>query len=80
MSFVHVKDCRLSVARHGQAEGWHYRQTVVAGLWAEPGKGELPLTDIVGAGWLMVEVDRPDITDPFDSAVASASWMRAAFG
>jgi hypothetical protein len=31
-------------------------------------------------GWLIVEVDRPDITDPFDSAVASASWMRAAFG
>lgn len=58
---MHVKDCRLSVARQGQAEGWHYRQTVVAGLWAEPGRG-------------------PDITDPFDSAVASASWMRTAFG
>jgi inosose dehydratase len=59
---------------------------VVAGLWAEPGRGELPLTDILGAlpatfdGWLMVGVDRPDLTDPFDSAVASASWMRAAFG
>jgi len=83
--FVHVKDARLSVARKGRAEGWSYRQTVLAGLWAEPGSGELPLTEILGAlptpfdGWLMVEVDRPAIPDPFDSAVASASWMRATY-
>jgi inosose dehydratase len=83
--FVHVKDARLSVARKGRAEGWSYRQTVLAGLWAEPGGGELPLTEVLGAlpatfdGWLMVEVDRPAITDPFDSAVASASWMRATY-
>jgi inosose dehydratase len=82
VSFVHVKDCRLSVAR----QGWEYRKTVTAGLWAEPGRGELPLTEILGAlpatfdGWLMVEVDRPDIADPFESAVASASWMRANYG
>ncbi|HEX6355673.1 sugar phosphate isomerase/epimerase [Actinophytocola sp.] len=81
--FVHVKDCRLSVAEKGRAEGWNYRQTVLAGLWAEPGRGELPLTEILGAlpadfdGWLMVEVDRPDITDPYESATVSAEWMRA---
>lgn len=83
--FVHVKDARLGVARQGRAEGWNYRQTVLAGLWTEPGDGELPLTEILGAlpttfdGWLMVEVDRPAITDPYDSAVASASWMRATY-
>jgi len=83
--FVHVKDCRLSVARQGRAEGWNYRQTVLAGLWAEPGRGELPLTEILGAlpdtfdGWLMVEVDRPDIADPYESATASAQWMRATY-
>lgn len=82
VSFVHVKDCRLSVAR----QGWEYRKSVVAGLWAEPGRGELPLKEILAAlpatfdGWLMVEVDRPDISDPFDSAVASASWMRTTYG
>jgi inosose dehydratase len=84
--FVHVKDCRLSVGRQGRAEDWNYRQTVLAGLWAEPGRGELPLTEILGAlpstfdGWLMVEVDRPDITDPYESAQVSAQWMHANYG
>jgi inosose dehydratase len=82
VSFVHVKDCRLSVARQGRAEGWDYRRIVRAGLWAEPGRGELELTEILGAlpatfdGWLMVEVDKPDISDAFESAKASAAWMR----
>jgi len=81
--FVHVKDCRLTVAARGREAGWTYQQTVLAGLWAEPGRGELPLLDILGAlgadygGWLIVEVDRPDIADPYESAKASASWMRS---
>ncbi|MGW2330461.1 sugar phosphate isomerase/epimerase family protein [Streptomyces sp. NPDC001700] len=84
--FVHVKDCRLSVAAQGREGDWGYQQTVLAGLWAEPGRGELDLTGIIGNlpstfdGWLMVEVDRPDITDPYESAVASARWMRAEYG
>jgi inosose dehydratase len=84
--FVHVKDCRLSVAQEGRAGDWDYKKIVRAGLWVEPGRGELPLVDILGAlgndfgGWLMVEVDKPDIADPYESAVASATWMRATFG
>lgn len=86
--FVHVKDCRLSVAAQGQEKGWGYRQTVMAGLWAEPGRGELDLAAIIGNlpatfdGWLMAEAeaDRPDITDPYDSAVASARRMHTACG
>jgi inosose dehydratase len=83
--FVHVKDCRLSIAQQGKTQDWHYRQTVLAGLWAEPGRGELPLPNILAAlpepfnGWLMVEVDRPDITDPFESAKTSATWMHKTF-
>jgi inosose dehydratase len=83
--FVHVKDCRLSVAAEGRRQDWGYQQTVLAGLWVEPGRGELDLTEIIGKlpstfdGWLMVEVDRPDIADPFESAVASARWMRSTF-
>lgn len=86
LPFVHVKDCRLSVAAQGRADDWGYQRTVLAGLWAEPGRGELPLGEILGAlpadfgGWLMVEVDRPDIADPFECAVASATWMRARYG
>jgi inosose dehydratase len=86
VAFVHVKDCRLSVAKQGRDNGWDYQQTVVAGMWAEPGRGELPLTDILGAlpgtfdGSLMVEVDKPDIADPFESAAAAASWMKARYG
>jgi inosose dehydratase len=84
--FVHVKDCRLTVAEQSRREGWDYRRTVREGLWAEPGRGELPLTDILDAlpstfdGWLMVEVDRPDIADPFECAVVSAKWMHARYG
>ncbi|WP_432875384.1 sugar phosphate isomerase/epimerase family protein [Kribbella sp. CA-245084] len=84
--FVHVKDCRLSVAAQGRSEDWDYRTIVRAGLWAEPGRGELPLVEILDAlgndftGWLMVEVDKPDLTDPYESAVASATWMKATFG
>jgi inosose dehydratase len=84
--FVHVKDCRLSVAAEGRAGDWDYKKIVRSGLWAEPGRGELPLVEILGAlgndfgGWLMVEVDKPDIADPYESAVASATWMRATFG
>ena len=53
---------------------WGYQQTVLAGLWVEPGRGELDLNGIIGNlpstfdGWLMVEVDRPDIADPYESA------------
>ncbi|MFF1400992.1 sugar phosphate isomerase/epimerase family protein [Streptomyces sp. NPDC058287] len=83
--FVHVKDCRPEVAERGRTRGWGYQETVVNGLWVEPGRGGLELADIVGRlpadfdGWLMVEVDRPDIADAHESAVASAAWMRGAF-
>src|SRR3954451_11365177 len=59
--FVHVKDCRLSVAARGGQEDGGYQQTVLAGLWAEPGRGELDLTGILTNlpstfdGYLMVE-------------------------
>ncbi|MFC4503675.1 MULTISPECIES: sugar phosphate isomerase/epimerase family protein [Streptomyces] len=84
--FVHVKDCRLSVATRGREQGWGYQQTVLDGLWVEPGRGELDLAGIIGNlpgdfdGWLMVEVDRPDIADCYESAVASARWMHTTFG
>ncbi|MET7662726.1 sugar phosphate isomerase/epimerase [Streptomyces sp. NPDC005349] len=83
--FLHIKDCRPEAVERGRANEWGYQETVVNGLWVEPGRGGLALADIVGRlpddfdGWLMVEVDRPDIADPYESAVASAAWMRGAF-
>ncbi|MFI7081488.1 sugar phosphate isomerase/epimerase family protein [Micromonospora sp. NPDC049903] len=83
---VHLKDCRLGVAAESRAADRDYRATVRAGLWVEPGRGELPLTeflDCLGSefdGWLMVEVDSPDLPDPYQSAVASATWARGVFG
>jgi inosose dehydratase len=80
---VHVKDCRMSVADKAREADLTYQQTVAAGLWVEPGRGELPLESMLAelprgfSGWLIVEVDRPDIADPFESAKASAAWMRA---
>lgn len=82
--FVHVKDCRTEVAAQGKDKGWSYQETVLHGLWAEPGRGSLDLTGILGNlpdtfdGALIVEVDRPDL-EPYESAVASAAWMRSAF-
>jgi inosose dehydratase len=83
--FVHVKDCRLTVAKAGRDHDWDYCATVLAGLWVEPGRGELHLESILGglpesfAGWLMVEVDRPDLSDPAESARVSAAWMHSTF-
>jgi inosose dehydratase len=79
---VHVKDCRLSVAERARSEKLGYRAAVMDGLWAEPGRGELELEAMLDAlpatfeGWLIVEVDRPDLPDPLESARASASWMK----
>ncbi len=83
---LHVKDCRLSVARRGKERDATYRQTVQEGLWVEPGRGELDLRAMLAPlpaefdGWAIVEVDRPDIRDPWESARASAAWMRALTG
>lgn len=82
--FVHVKDCRAEVAAEGVMKGWGYQETVLHGLWVEPGRGGLDLVGIVDrlpesfGGALMVEVDRPDL-EAYESAVASAAWMRATF-
>ncbi|HWC23905.1 MAG TPA: sugar phosphate isomerase/epimerase [Flexivirga sp.] len=85
ISFLHIKDCRPEVADRGRELGWGYQQTVLQGLWVEPGRGGLDIRGLVDRlpddfdGHLMVEVDRPDIADPRASADASADWMRRAF-
>lgn len=84
VAFVHVKDYRADIAELGKVNDWTYQETVLHGLWIEPGRGSLDFADVLGrlpesfSGTLMVEVDRPDL-EPYESAVASAGWMRSAF-
>ncbi len=79
---VHVKDARMDVARTARAAGLGYSQTVLSGLWTEPGLGTLDLAAMLAAlgpefdGWLIAEVDYPTM-DPIDSARASAEWLAA---
>ncbi|MFF1568073.1 sugar phosphate isomerase/epimerase family protein [Streptomyces sp. NPDC058293] len=46
---IHVKDFRGDIADRGKAEGWDYRRTVLAGLWAEPGHGTNDITQVLHA-------------------------------
>ncbi|WP_105382984.1 sugar phosphate isomerase/epimerase family protein [Neorhizobium alkalisoli] len=77
---VHVKDCRLSVRDAARTTGMTYQETVVSGLWAEPGTGELDLAGMIAAlgsdfdGWLIAEVDFPTLP-PFECARVSAEWL-----
>jgi inosose dehydratase len=82
---LHVKDARLTVAdAFRDREDADYRDVVMAGLWVEPGRGEIDLRAAVEAlpdgfaGWVILEVDRPDLPTPLESARASADWAREA--
>jgi inosose dehydratase len=78
---LHVKDIQTKVRDESLAAGRTYPQTVLAGLWAEPGAGDLDLDGLIAGlgetfdGWIIIEVDRPALP-PFDSAQASARWAR----
>lgn len=80
---IHLKDLKRSVATASIAAGDSYQQTVAAGLWTEPGTGDLDYDAMwaaLGADWsgpLIVEVDRGAVEPPFESARLSAEWMRA---
>ena len=81
---LHVKDARLSVAERFRNSDANYREVVAAGLWAEPGRGELDLRGAMEAlpddfsGWAIIEVDKPDLPTPQESARASADWTKEA--
>lgn len=78
---IHVKDYRASVLDESKAADRTYQETVLAGLWTEPGRGDLDYTRVweaLGAdytGALVIEVDRGDLTPPFESAKACATWL-----
>ena len=78
---LHLKDMRLEVAREPDLRTADYRTVIAAGLWAEPGRGDLDLIGVLETlapafdGWVIVEVDRPSAGSPFESASVSAEWI-----
>jgi inosose dehydratase len=78
---LHIKDVRGAVAAAGRTGAWSYLDTVVNGVWIEPGRGDVDLHGVFDAlpkkfrGWIIIENDRPDLP-VWESAVYSAAWMR----
>ncbi len=78
---LHVKDMSGEIARLGEADGWDYGTTVKAGLWREPGYGDLDLAGALRAlvelpDWVIVEVDHSAVT-PAESARRCRQWVRS---
>jgi len=80
---LHVKDIRLAIANQFRDKGTSYREVVTAGLWVEPGRGDLDFRlmfealDGSACQWAIVEVDRPDL--PIDASLrACGEWAALA--
>jgi inosose dehydratase len=79
---VHVKDLHREVAALGRSGEWDYRRTVLAGLWTEPGYGDVNIPGIMAAlpsgfdGWFVLEVDRGSTPTPEESIDRCAAWLR----
>ena len=83
VNHVHVKDISASAVAKGQADELNYAQTVLAGVWMEPGLGDIDLEavlDVLGQefeGWLVAEVDRPNLPTAEASIAACARWFQS---
>jgi inosose dehydratase len=81
---LHVKDFRRAVADEHRRDGVSYREVVQAGLWVEPGRGDIDLRAIFEAlsggrcAWAIVEVDSPDLPTPEESIAYCGAWARDA--
>ena len=80
---LHIKDVRLDRAEAGRKERLGYKAVVLSGLWAEPGRGDLDLRAAITPVahkelWGIIEVDRPDLPSPIESARACKSWVAEA--
>jgi len=79
---LHIKDFQASVAAESKAADRSYRETVRAGLWAEPGLGTNDIADVFAAleddfsGWFIVEVDRGAQVTPEESVRLCGEWAR----
>lgn len=76
---AHIKDYVFSVAEQCRIEGWDYMRTARAGLWTEPGRGDMNLSEILEAlpagAWIVIEVDAPAAPTPEESVDLCAEWL-----
>jgi len=79
IGLVHLKDLREAVRARGVTLGWGYGAFVRAGLWAEPGLGDLELEAVIAElkgydGWLIIEVDQTPSASARDSLRLCMDW------
>jgi len=75
-AMLHIKDLDRAVLGEARAARLDYGATVRAGLWREPGWGDLDLSAVLEPWrdvplWAVVEVDRPSLPDAAASLAAS---------
>jgi inosose dehydratase len=81
---LHVKDIRQGTAESSREDSASYREVVQAGLWVEPGRGDIDLRRIFdelrggGCSWAIVEVDSPDLPTPDESVAYCGAWAQRA--
>jgi inosose dehydratase len=79
---VHIKDANLAAIREAATADSNLFQHVLAGAWQEPGRGDVPLLDVVAllrptfSGWWVIEVDRAGLANPQESAAWCAAWAQ----
>ncbi|MBA8815701.1 inosose dehydratase [Microbacterium halimionae] len=79
---LHLKDLNMSIAGQSRNTPTPYRAATDAGIFLEPGLGQLDLDGIISAlpddwdGWTIIEVDRASM-DPTESAAVSWAWTAA---
>lgn len=77
---LHLKDVRHAAVEEARRRDLDYTHAVLLGVWAEPGHGDLDLSEALAVlapfdGWVVVEVDRPLAATPRESARISADWL-----
>lgn len=79
---IHLKDFDTAVAAAGRAHKLSYQQTVLQGLWKEPGTGDCDLEAVFKTlgrhadRWVVIEVDRPGTATPQASIALCGLWAR----
>jgi inosose dehydratase len=78
---LHVKDISREIAVQGAAGRWDYGATVKAGLWREPGFGDLDLSGALGVlaerpNWVILEVDHSTVA-PGESTRRCWQWAQS---
>jgi inosose dehydratase len=80
---AHLKDVHAAAREKSRFEVSDYRQATGKNhVWTELGRGDVDLVGVLKAlpdafeGWLVVEVDVPDLGTPAESTHASARWIR----